>query len=204
VSAEDIVSGMYLWDNGRDDLAHHATILFSGSAQGAVRSAQAELAEHFGVGAQLWSVTSYKELRRDALEVTRWNRLHPDEAPRVPRVTTNLESTSGPIVAVTDFLTLVPDQVARWVPRRYLSLGTDGFGRSDTRDALRSFFEVDTAHVVIAVLAELAAAGEVDPSVVRSAIERYGVDPEAIDPANSDNQPREPRDASMTGRRIDD
>ncbi len=204
VVAEDIVSGMYLWDNGRDDLPHRATILFSGSAHGAARGAQAELAEHFGVGAQLWSVTSYKELRRDALEVTRWNRLHPDSEARVPRVTTKLAESPGPVIAVTDFLSLVPDQVSRWIPNRYLSLGTDGFGRSDTRDALRSFFEVNTPHIVVAVLAELAASGAIEASVVHAAIERYGVDPAAIDPANADNQPREPRPAATTGRRIDD
>ncbi|MSY70424.1 MAG: pyruvate dehydrogenase (acetyl-transferring), homodimeric type [Actinobacteria bacterium] len=204
VTVDDIVSGMYLWDNGRDDLEHRATILFSGSTQGAARGAQAELAEHFGVGVQLWSVTSYKELRRDALESTRWNRLHPDAEPRVPRVTTKLAGSTGPVIAVTDFLTLVPDQIARWVPHRYLSLGTDGFGRSDTRDALRSFFEVDTAHLVVAVLAELAASGTIETSVVQAAIERYGVDPSAINPADADNQPREPLDAATTGRRIGD
>jgi pyruvate dehydrogenase E1 component len=204
VVAEDIVSGMYLWDNGRDDLPHRATILFSGSAHGAARGAQAELAEHFGVGAQLWSVTSYKELRRDALEVIRWNRLHPDSEARVPRVTTKLAESPGPVIAVTDFLSLVPDQVSRWIPNRYLSLGTDGFGRSDTRDALRSFFEVNTPHIVVAVLAELAASGAIEASVVHAAIDRYGVDPAAIDPASSDNQPREPRPATTTGRRIDD
>jgi pyruvate dehydrogenase E1 component len=136
--------------------------------------------------------------------VIRWNRLHPDSEARVPRVTTKLAESPGPVIAVTDFLSLVPDQVSRWIPNRYLSLGTDGFGRSDTRDALRSFFEVNTPHIVVAVLAELAASGAIEASVVHAAIDRYGVDPAAIDPASSDNQPREPRPATTTGRRIDD
>ena len=204
VRAEDIVAGMYLWDAGRDDLAHRATILFSGSAHGAAREAQAELAEHFGVGAQLWSVTSYKRLRSEALATARWNRLHPDSEPRETYVTSALASAPGPVIAVSDFLALVPDQIARWVPHRFSTLGTDGFGRSDTREALRRFFEVDTAHVVVAVLSELAASGTIDASIVRAAIERYGVDIEAANPADPDNQPREPREAQATGRRIDD
>ena len=204
VRAEDIVSGMYLWDAGRDDLAHRATILFSGSAHGAAREAQAELAEHFGVGAQLWSVTSYKRLRSEALATARWNRLHPDSEPRDTYVTSALASAPGPVIAVSDFLALVPDQIARWVPHRFSTLGTDGFGRSDTREALRRFFEVDTAHVVVAVLSELAASGTIDASVVRAAIERYGVDIEAANPADPDNQPREQREAQAAGRRIDD
>ena len=193
VSVDDIVSGLYLWDHGRDDLAHRATILFSGSTQGAARAAQSDLAEHFGVAAELWSVTSYKRLRSEALSATRWNRLHPTDAPREPYLTRQLAGSSGPIVAVTDFLTLVPDQIARWMPRRYLSLGTDGFGRSDTRDALRRFFEVDAAHLVVAVLAELAANGDIDHAIVQQGINRYGIDPDAADPADIDTQPRVPQ-----------
>jgi pyruvate dehydrogenase E1 component len=204
VSTDDIVSGLYLWDAGRDDLPHRATILFSGSAQGAARAAQAELAEHYGVGVQLWSVTSYKRLRAEALRATRWNRLHPGEAPQVPPVTTKLAEAPGPVLAVSDFMTLVPEQIARWVPGRFAVLGTDGFGRSDTREALRRFFEVDAAHVTVAVLAELAAAGTIDPSVVRDAIARYGVDPESLDPADADVLARPGRTPTSGGRRADD
>src|SRR5690606_31080113 len=115
---------------------------FSGSAQGAARQAQTELADRWGVGAELWSATSYKRLREEAFGVERWNRLHPDDDARTPRVTELLDSSDGPIVAVTDFMRAVPDQISRWIPagRRYTSLGTDGFGRSDTREALRRYF----------------------------------------------------------------
>ncbi|MCU0269350.1 MAG: pyruvate dehydrogenase (acetyl-transferring), homodimeric type [Acidimicrobiales bacterium] len=184
VSAADITSGLYRWADPPEGTTHRATVLFSGSAHGAARQAQAELAEHYGVGAELWSATSYKRLREDALGVERWNRLHPGLAPRTAHVTEQLARSTGPVVAVTDFMKAVPDQIARFVPagRVFTSLGTDGFGRSDTREALRRFFETDTAHVVVAVLSGLAAAGELGPEVVADAIARYGLDPDAPDP----------------------
>jgi pyruvate dehydrogenase E1 component len=157
--------------------------LFSGTANLAAREAQQELAEHYGVGAELWSATSYKKLREQALKVERWNRLHPGEEPRVPLVTKLMEETSGPIVAVTDFMTAVPDQVAKWMPRDYLVLGTDGYGRSDSRQALRHFFETDTGHVVMATLSGLVRSGKMKPEAVKDAMDRYGIDPEAPDPA---------------------
>ena len=140
------------------------------------------LADEWGIGAEAWSVTSYKSLREDAISVERWNRLHPREEARVPFVTESLAGSGGPIVAVTDFMRSVPDQVARWMPRRFISLGTDGFGRSDTREVLRRFFEVDAAHLVIAVLHGLADEGEVARRTVAEAIDRYGVDPASADP----------------------
>ena len=196
-----IVEGLYRWQpapdlddadpiaSATDELIHaitgqggkRATILFSGPAQGAAREAATELAERWGVATELWSATSYKRLREEAMEAERWNRLHPGEAQRTPRVTELLEGSAGPIVAVTDFMRAVPDQIARWIPegRRYTSLGTDGFGRSDTREALRRYFETDTGHVVVAVLSELAAAGEVEPQLVKKAIAHHGLDVDA-------------------------
>ena len=111
------------------------------------------------MAAELWSATSYKRLREQALSTERWNRLHPDQPARTPRVTELLDDGDGPIVAVTDFLKAVPDQIARWAPasRRFVPLGTDGFGRSDTREALRRHFETDAPNVVVATLAALAA-----------------------------------------------
>ena len=135
-----------------------------------------------GIGVDLYSATSYKRLREDALEVERWNRLHPGSEPRVPYVTQTLSQAGGPIVAVTDYMKMVPDMVARWVPGRYVPLGTDGFGRSDTREALRRFFEIDTGHIVVATLAALAKDGTVDPGVVANAIQAYDIDPESGDP----------------------
>jgi pyruvate dehydrogenase E1 component len=181
--AAGIVEGLYKWADAPEGPSHRATLLFSGSAQKAAREAAAELAEHFDVAAELWSATSYKRLREDALAVERWNRLHPGEAPRTSRVADLLGESNGPIVAVTDFMALVPDQIARFVPgRSFTPLGTDGMGRSDTREALRRFFEVDAAHVVVATLTALANQGDVKPEVVADAIARYGIDPDAIDP----------------------
>ena len=184
MSDDDIMSGLYRWDPGPPGKRHRATILFSGPAHAAARQAQAILAEHYDTGAELWSATSYKKLREEALDAERWNRLHPQETPRVPGVTARLARARGPVVAVSDYLTLVPDQIARWVPGSYSVLGTDGFGRSDTRESLRRFFEVDGAHVTVAVLAGLAAAGEIDASAVEDAIDRLGVDPEAVNPVD--------------------
>ncbi len=182
ISDADIFSGLYRFDEGPPDAEARATLLFSGPAHLAARQAQGELAEHYGVGAELWSVTSYKRLREEALAAERWGRLHPSEAPRIPEVSRKLAESRGPVVAATDYMTLVPDQIARWVPRRFSVLGTDGYGRSDTRESLRRFFEVDAAHVVIATLAPLAADGVLPATAVADAIRRYGVDPEAVNP----------------------
>ena len=185
VSDEDIVSGLYKWADA-PDAERKATILFSGPAHAAAREAQMELAEHYGVGASLWSATSYKRLREDALDAERWNRLHPEATPRIPDVTTKLATDDGPIIAVSDYMMAVPDQISRWAPRSFTPLGTDGYGRSDTREALRSFFEVNTAHVVVATLAALAADGEIAAEAVSDAITRYGIDPDAPNPATYD------------------
>jgi pyruvate dehydrogenase E1 component len=165
-------------DEGRP----RATILFSGTAWQAAATARRLLADDWGVDADLWSATSYKSLREEAMSTERWNRLHPGQPERVPYVAERLAESDGPIVAVTDFMRSVPDQVARWMPRRFLSLGTDGFGRSDTRDVLRRFFEVDAGHIVIAVLSGLAADGAVPESSVVEAICAYGVEVDSPDP----------------------
>jgi pyruvate dehydrogenase E1 component len=142
------------------------------------------LAEHYGVRADLWSATSYKKLREEALGVERWNRLHPGDAARVPMVTRRLADVGGPVIAVTDFMKLVPDQVAQWVPGRFVTLGTDGFGRSDSRQALRKFFEIDAGSIVASTLWALANDALVPRSAVLDAFARYGIDPETPDPAH--------------------
>jgi pyruvate dehydrogenase E1 component len=181
---EGILRGLYRWAEAPEGPSHRATILFSGTAQAAARAAQAELAERWDVAAELWSATSYKRLREEALSTERWNRLHPTEAPRTPLVTELLtrDGAPGAIVAVTDFMKAVPDQVARWVPQPFVPLGTDGFGRSDTRERLRQFFEVDMRQVVVATLWALAQQGEVKPETVAEAIARYDIDPDRTDP----------------------
>ena len=184
VTDDDITSGLYKWDDGPDGRRHRATVLFSGPAVGAARTAQGMLAEHHDVSAELWSATSYKRLRAEALDVERRNRLNPSDQPEAPAVTRKLADSEGPIVAVTDYMTLVPDQIARFTPRRLHVLGTDGFGRSDTREGLRGFFEVDAAHVVVAVLSALVDSGEMARDDLQAAIHRYGLDPNRPDPAH--------------------
>jgi pyruvate dehydrogenase E1 component len=181
-----IIEGIYRWAPAPEGPDHRATILFSGTAQKAARDAQAELAERWDVAADLWSVTSYKKLREQALTTERHNRLHPTEKPQVPLITERLGSDGGPIVAVTDFMKMVPDQISRWVRSPFVPLGTDGFGRSDTREKLRWFFEVDMPHVVVAVLWALSNQGEIKPEVVADAIAHYGIDPDRVDPRAND------------------
>lgn len=181
-SDQGILDGLYRFATGQDGLTHKATILFSGPSQKAAREARTELAERFDVSAELWSTTSFKKLREEALAADRWNRLHPDRPARTPFVTAQLDTSAGPIVAVTDYMRIVPDQIAPYSPRPFTSLGTDGFGRSDTREALRDFFETDMRHVVVATLASLASAGELSPDRVAAAIADYGIDPDTAAP----------------------
>ncbi len=162
--------------------APHASICFSGPMWQVATEARRMLSEEWGVAADTWSTTSWATLRNDALLCDRWNRLHPGAQPRTPYVTDVFGSGTAPVVAVTDYMRAVPDQVSRWVRRPFTSLGTDGFGRSDARAALRRYFEVDAAHVVVAVLSALADQGDVERSTVAEAIRRYGVDPDAAAP----------------------
>ncbi len=180
-----IIDGLYRWAEALDGTQPDLAILFSGTANLAARQAAEDLAEHYGVGAELWSATSYKKLREEALSAERWNRLHPDQEQRTPLVTRLLSHVEGPKLAVTDFMTLVPDQVSRWVPGEFSILGTDGFGRSDSRPALRRFFETDTGHVVAASLGALVRLGRMEPEAVKDAFDRYEIDPEALDPAQT-------------------
>jgi pyruvate dehydrogenase E1 component len=165
-----------------DPAVKRATVLFSGTAWQAAVEAREILAERYKVAVECWSAPGWKQLREQALESERWNRLHPGADRKVPYITQALAGTTGPYIAVTDFVKSVPDQIARFVPGSFIPLGTDGFGRSDTRAALRRHFEVDAAHVTVAVLAALADAGEVKEDQVREAISDFGIDTEAVDP----------------------
>ena len=184
--AAGVMQGLYRFAPAPVGPSKRATLLFSGSAQGAARSAVQILAESYDVAVELWSATSYKALRDEALAVERSNRLHPTQAPQTPLVAQLLADAPGPIVAVTDFMKIVPEQVARFLPgHQFVPLGTDGFGRSDTREALRAHFEIDTAHVVVGVLSALASQGEVKAETVADAIGRFGIDPDGIDPLDA-------------------
>jgi len=179
---EGILRGLYLYRPAQDGRTHRATILGSGTALRAALQAQTYLAENHDVAADVWSVTSYQQLRNDALEVERWNRLHPDQEPRLAHIAQQLGDRPGPVVAVTDYLKAVSDQVARFVPQDFIPLGTDGFGRSDTREALRRHFETDAEHVTVAVLDGLARAGDIPRHTVAAALEQYAIDTELPDP----------------------
>jgi pyruvate dehydrogenase E1 component len=179
---EGIVRGMYRFAPAPEGPSRRATIIFSGSACQAAFEAQRLLAADWDCGAELWSATSYKALREEALSVERSNRLHPSRPPEAPWVGRALAHSDGPVVAVTDFMKQVPEMIARWVPRSFTPLGTDGYGRSDTRAALRRHFEIDAAHIVVAVLAALADQGEAKSEEVSDAIARYGIDADAPDP----------------------
>jgi pyruvate dehydrogenase E1 component len=177
---EGILKGLYKFKAAPEEMGDKPRVhlIGSGSLHREALRAQQILAERFGVAAEVWSATSYKELRRDALETERWNMLHPDQEPRKPYVVSLFEGDDRPIIAVSDYMKLVPDQIARWLPGRFYPLGTDGFGRSETREALRRFFEVDAESVAIAALVQLARRGEIEAARVRQAIEELGVDPE--------------------------
>ena len=181
---QGIVDGLYRFAEAADagDGDRRVSLCFSGSMWQVAMEARRLLAEDWGVSADAWSATSWTELRNEAMTVERWNRLHPGEPLRTPRVTELLGTGGSPVVAVTDYMRAVPDQVARWVARPFTSLGTDGFGRSDARAALRRHFEVDAAHVVVAALATLAWTGRAAPSEVADALAAYGIDPEAAAP----------------------
>ena len=179
---DGIVRGIYRYRAADAERTHRAQILASGPMVLQALEAQRLLAEHHDVAADVWSVTGWKQLRDDAIDCERWNRLHPTEAPRTPYVTEQLDDAEGPVVAVSDWVKAVPDAIARFVPHPYVVLGTDGYGYSDTRIALRRHFEVDAAHTVVAVLDGLAQTGDLKGEAVAEALSRYEIDTELPSP----------------------
>jgi pyruvate dehydrogenase E1 component len=178
---ERILKGAYLLEEGGEGELR-VQLLGSGTILREVIAAAKLLHSDFDVSADIWSVTSFNELRREAMDVERWNRLHPSEEPRTSYIEECLADRQGPFIAATDYMAAVPDQVRQWVPGRYVTLGTDGFGRSDSRKALREHFEVDRHHVVVAALKALADDGRIDKARVQDAITRYGIDPSKPNP----------------------
>jgi pyruvate dehydrogenase E1 component len=179
---EGILRGIYKFRGAAKGKA--AVQLFgSGPILNEALRAQEILGEKYGVAADVWSVTSYNELRRDALAVERWNRLHPTESEKPPYIVRVLDGVEGPIIAATDYMKAVPDQLAPWIANRLVSLGTDGFGRSDNRQHLRSFFEVNAESIAAAALSSLAREGKFDAQRAQKAFAELGVDTEKIDAA---------------------
>jgi pyruvate dehydrogenase E1 component len=183
---EGILRGMYhlarVAPENREGQAPRAQLFGSGTILREARRAQELLAEQFGVASDLWSVTSYNLLARDARDAARHNRLHPGEEPRRSFLEQTLSGIEGPCVAATDYMQLVPEQIRPWTPGPYLTLGTDGFGRSDTRGALREFFEVNAEHIALAALTGLAQRDQFDRDQLPQAIRRLNIDPNKPNP----------------------
>jgi pyruvate dehydrogenase E1 component len=181
-----VLKGLYRFKiSAKNDAKLRAQLLGSGAIMFEVLKAQQILEEKYGVAADVWSVTSYKELYRNANDCERWNLLHPAETAKVPYVTETLKDAQGPFVAASDYMKVLPESLGKWVPGQLVSLGTDGFGRSESRVALRDFFEVDAKHIVLATLGALAREKKIGTDVVRRAIQELGINPEKANPAIS-------------------
>ncbi|MBT8101138.1 MAG: pyruvate dehydrogenase (acetyl-transferring), homodimeric type, partial [Gammaproteobacteria bacterium] len=178
---DGILKGMYLLQVGGQGKIR-AQLMGSGTILREVLAAGELLEKDFNIPVDVWSVTSFNELRREALEVERWNQLHPDKTPRKCYIETCLAERPGPYIAATDYMKIIPDQIQRWMPGTFVSLGTDGYGRSDSRDALRQHFEVDERYIAVAALKALADDGVLDQKTVAEAIQKYGIDPDRPDP----------------------
>jgi pyruvate dehydrogenase E1 component len=185
-SREGILKGMYCFRPAEDKKSKLRAQLFgSGAILREALQAQEILRDKFGVEADVWSVTSYKQLYNDGLDTDRWNMLHPAEKPRVPYVTQCLADAPGVLVAASDYLKALPNMVSKWMPRRLVCLGTDGFGRSESRASLRNFFEVDARFITLATLVELLREGKIPASVVQKAIKELGINLEKPNPRTS-------------------
>jgi pyruvate dehydrogenase E1 component len=187
-----VLAGMYRYAEGPGiEGGQKAQILASGVAVPWALRAQELLANDWGVSADVWSVTSWTELRREAEEAEKHNLLHPEDGPRVPYVTQRLQDAEGPVVAVSDYMRAVPDLIAPFAPHGLRSLGTDGFGLSDTRPALRRYFHVDAESIVVRTLASLADWGRLDRDVVRQAVEKYQVNEVQAAPEDTTTAPEQ-------------
>jgi pyruvate dehydrogenase E1 component len=190
-SEEGILRGMYRLrslssrTNGKNGTNLKVHLLGSGSILRETLKAQEILADRYHVVSDVWSVTSYKELRREALDVERWNMLHPGQEPRISYVEKLLAKEQGPFIAATDYMKSLPEMITRWVPGGICALGTDGFGRSENRTSLRRFFEVDAPCIVLAALSQLSKRGQVKPEMIQRAIKDLEIDPEKANPMNS-------------------
>ncbi|MGZ4733633.1 MAG: pyruvate dehydrogenase (acetyl-transferring), homodimeric type [Terriglobales bacterium] len=183
---DGILKGIYRFRTStRKDAKLRAQLFGSGTIMYEVLKAQQILEEQYGVAADVWSVTSYKQLYRDGNDCDRWNLLHPGATPRVPFVSQALKDAPGVLVAASDYMKVLPESIAQWLPRPLVALGTDGFGRSESRVALRDFFEVDAKHIVLATLTALAREKQVKPDLLQQAVKDLGINPEKANPANT-------------------
>jgi pyruvate dehydrogenase E1 component len=179
---EGIVKGLYLLEKASAKAKLKVQLLGAGSILNEARQAKQLLLDDWGVDAVVWSVTSVNELFRQGKSVERWNMLHPDKKPRKAYITEQLEAEDAPVVLATDYLHAYGEQLRPFVPKTYRVLGTDGFGRSDTRSKLRWFFEVDRHYIVVAALTTLADEGKLERKIIADAMKKYGIDPDKPDP----------------------
>jgi pyruvate dehydrogenase E1 component len=185
-AAEGILKGMYKFKAAEiQDAKARVQLLGSGPILNEVLKAQKMLQEKYQIAADVWSVTSYKELRREALDVERWNLLHPSEQARIPYVSQCFANTQGPFVAASDYMKALPDSISKWVPGKIVSLGTDGYGRSEARSALRNFFEVDSRFITLGALNALARESRLDPGIIQQAIKDLDINPDKSNPVTS-------------------
>jgi pyruvate dehydrogenase E1 component len=184
LAVQGILRGIYRYSAEGEGKAQ-VQLFGSGPILNEALRAQQILSEHYEIAADVWSVTSYNELRRDALETERWNRLHPDQPQRVPYIVQALEGAEGPIIAATDYMKVVAGQIAPWLAGRMEALGTDGFGRSDNRQYLRRHFEINAESIAAAAVSRLARCGRFDPAKAAAAITELGMDPEKVNPVRA-------------------
>tara|TARA_R100000657_G_scaffold17464_1_gene15085 strand:- start:1885 stop:2520 length:636 start_codon:yes stop_codon:yes gene_type:complete len=179
---EGIVRGLYSLRRSTRKKGPRVQLMGAGTILREVEAAAVMLEQDYGVAADIWSLTSINELQREGKRVARWNLLHPEDEPRVPYLTEQLEGHDGPVVVATDYMKAHAEQLRQFIPRRYAVLGTDGYGRSDTRERLRRFFEVSREFVVLAALRALVDEGALKPAVVVEAMQALGISPDKIDP----------------------
>jgi pyruvate dehydrogenase E1 component len=180
---QGIIKGIYKFSSSKLKKAKYSANLFgSGAILNKVIEAKNILEEKYQVAVDIWSITSYKELHYDATMTDRWNMLHPDKPAKVPFLTQTLKGTSGIFVAASDYVKAMPESISKWIPGRLISLGTDGFGRSDGRRHLRDFFEVDARYITLATLYGLLQEGKITATVVKKAIKDLDIDPEKANP----------------------
>ncbi len=184
VTKDDILGGLYRFEKTKRKKRAHVQLIGSGPILQQVLRAKEILEKDFAVSADVWSAPSYQRLRNDAIACERWNRLHPTDEPRIPRVERILDGVEGPFIAATDYMQAIPDQIHRWVPGTFVALGTDGYGMSDTREALRRHFEVDAESIAIAALSALLDEEKVSEKKVADAITKLGLDPDKVDPVD--------------------
>jgi pyruvate dehydrogenase E1 component len=177
-----IIRGIYPFHSTEKNTSLRVNLLGSGAIMNCVLKAQNLLLDDFGVGSDVWSVTSYKSLHQDAVEVERRNHRNPAKEEKLPFVAETLSEASGVFVAASDYVKALPESISKWIPGRLISLGTDGFGRSDSREALRDFFEVDERHIAAAALAGLAKEGKIKPEMVVEAIRKFEINPDKANP----------------------